>query len=199
MRYIGIAVLGLVMMGCQSVTPEQKAKADAAKTAFNEAAKTAESVQAILAAHVQEYNAIKVRVDAGEAIPAVLVSRYVELSKLIAKDVVDVKDAVAKYDAAKKANDEAAAAGVAWYNRVDWLTIGKVAAGIALGVASIYFPVAAPAIKAAQSGIMAVAAVNAKDPVAGQVMKDAVLDASRALGVEAKVDALVQKYDPPKA
>ena len=198
MRYLAfLAVLALFLVGCQEMTPEQRAKADAAKAAFNEAAATAEKAKAIMAAHVQEFNAIKIRVDAGESIPAVLVSRYAELSQLIAKDVIDVQDAVTKFNAAKKANDEAAAAGVAWYNRVDWWTVGKVAAGIAVGVASVYFPLAAPAAKAAQAGIVAVAAVNAKDPAAGQAIKDAVLEASRALGVEAKMDALVQKYDPP--
>lgn len=201
MRYI-LAILILAALacgGCETVAPADKAKADAAKAAFNEASGLAEKAQAIMAEHLAEYKLIKAKVDAGEAVPAVLVARYAELQGLISRDVATVNDAVAKLVAAKKANDEAAAAGIAWYNRVDWWTVGKVSLGILGGVAGVYFPIARPAIAAAQSCISGVAAVAKDDPSAGQAIKDAVLASSRALGAEAKVDALVQKYDPPKA
>lgn len=191
-------IIGLVLLvGCQDKTPEQKAKQDAAFAAQREAADKLAKVESVFNAHVKEYNEIKAMIDAGQDIPAVLVTKFDKLKGLITEDYALFKEAKASFDNAKKTYDEATAAGLAWYDKIDWWTVGKVAAGIAVGVAGVYFPVAAPAVRAAQACITAVSAVNAKDPSAGQLVKDAVLDASRALKVEAKVDALVQRFDPP--
>jgi hypothetical protein len=70
---------------------------------------------------------------------------------------------------------------------------------ILLGVAGGFFPGAAPAIAIAKTVIQAVGAVAAKDPAAGQVIKDAVLAQSRKDGTETSLDKLVQRVDPPKA
>lgn len=208
--------LALGLAGCQTMTPEQKAKSDAAKNAFAEAGLVVEKAQTQLDVFMAEYKLIKARLDAGESLPAVLVTRYAELQKLIAGATVDVREAVAKYDAAKKANEEAALAGVAWYNRIDWWTVGKVASGIAIGLAGLYFPALKPLAAAGQAVIQGVAGTapalaelgkDGKLPALSveqqaavmQIVKDSVLAKSRELGVEGKLDALVQQFDPPKS
>jgi hypothetical protein len=192
-------VLLLAAAGCQELTPEQQAKADASQAAFTAATEVLGQAQATMAAHVKEYNAIKVLVDAGQSVPAATFSRFLELQKLVSADVVVVKDALEKFNLAKKANDEAAAAGVAWYERIPWGTVVQVGGGILLGLAGLYFPVVRPLTTAGQAMIQGVAAVAKNDPNAGQVIKDAVCDASRALGVDEKVAAMVKKFDPPVA
>lgn len=193
-----LALTSLLTFGCQTLTPEQKAKADMARAAFTDAGAVVASTKTQLELFLAEWRLIKGRIDAGESIPAVLAARFARLGELITGAITDYQAAVVRFEAAKKASEEAALAGVSWYNRVDWWTVGKFATGLAVGVASIWFPLTAPAMKAAQAVVLAVSAVNAKDQAAGQLVKDAVLASSRALGVEARVDALVQKFDPPK-
>jgi hypothetical protein len=192
-----LVLLGAVlflMVGCQTLTPEQQVKANAAQAAMTDATAQLAKIRGMVDGWIAEYNAIKARIDAGESIPAALVARYAELSKLISQGAADVQSAIAKVQTAKKAYDDAIAAGVAWYNNIPWSGI----AGALLGIVGIYFPVVRPATMAAQAVIQGVAAVAAKDSAAGQLAKDAVLSSSRALGVETVVDNLVQKYDPPK-
>jgi hypothetical protein len=194
MRRSAIAVMCVAIMlgGCAALTPEQKAKVDAATAALNDAVAQATAVKATFDAYVVEYKAIKAQVDAGASLPAALVARYAQLSDLIKQGAATVQTAVEKVQVAKKALEDAQGSGVPWYS---WaLPILSALLGLGAG----YFPGAAPAIAAAQAIIKGVATVTAADPKAGQAVKDAVLDSSRALGVEAKVDAMVQKYDPPK-
>lgn len=189
-----LAALGLVgVWGCQSLTPEQQQKVDVASAALSDAATKAETVKATFDAYAKEYDAIKTRVDAGEAIPAVLVSRYQQLAGLLAQTKTDVVEAVAKVTDAKAKLQEALDAGVKWYNFLQPVML------ILLGVAGGFFPGAAPAIAIAKTVIQAVGAVAAKDPAAGQVIKDAVLAQSRKDGTETSLDKLVQRVDPPKA
>lgn len=192
-----ILAAAVLLAGCQTMTPEQQAKAEKSQAAYNLAAETLAKSQKLLDDLVGEYKALQARLDAGESLPSALVTRYAELRALVTRAAANVGEAVKAYDVAKKANDEAAAAGVAWYNRLDWWTIGKVAAGVLVGVAGVYFPVARPAAAAVQACVAGVAAVAKDDPGAGQLVKDAVLASSRALGVEAKLDGYVQKFDPP--
>jgi hypothetical protein len=183
-----------LLCGCQVLTPEQRAKADAAQSALQSATQELQTLQTNLAAWVAEYQSIKSLVDAGQTLPAAVLARYSQLRALIAQSAADVQSAIDKCKSAQKAYDDAIAAGSAWYNNIPWQGI----AGILLGIAGIYFPVVRPAAAAAQAIIQGVAATTTQNPAAGQLVKNSVLEASRTLGVEARVDALVQKYDPPR-
>jgi len=198
-RGIIIAVLGLLaatglvgMWGCESLTPAQQQTVDVATAALTDAAKKAETVKATFDAYAVEYDTIKKRVDAGESIPAVMVSRYQQLAGLLAQTKTDVVEAVAKVTTAKDALTRALDAGVKWYSFLQPVLL------ILLGVAGGFFPAAAPALAVARTVIQAVGAVAAKDPAAGDVIKEAVLAQSRLNGTETVLDKIVQRVDPPK-
>lgn len=210
MRFIVAMLISVLFLaaGCQEVTPELKAKQDAAFTAQSDAATTLAKVQEAATKHLKEYNEIKAMIDAGQDVPAVLVLKFDKLKALIASDYALFNEAKEKFETAKKTYDEATAAGLTWYNKIDWWTVGKVGGGILLGLAGLYFPVMRPATAAAQAAlqsatsasqacIQGVSAVYAADPDIGQKIKDAVLERSRTLKVEPQLDALVQRFDPP--
>lgn len=188
-----VSLCGLVVAGCVTYTPEQQALITKSNVALSDAAKTAEQVKATFDAYAAEYDGIKKRVDAGEAIPAILVSRYTQLAALIFQAKNDVQESVAKVTTAKVALKEAIDSGVPWYAAIPWATILVGALSLAGG----YFPAAASAFAIARTVIQAVGTVTAKDPAAGQVIKDAVLAQSRADGTETSLDKLVQRVDPP--
>jgi hypothetical protein len=191
-----VAALGLVgVWGCQSLTPEQQQKVDAASTALTDAAKKAEAVKATFDAYAKEYDAIKTRVDAGESIPAVLVSRYQQLAGLLAQTKVDVVEAVEKVKTAKASLVEALDAGVKWYSFLQPVLL------ILLGVAGGYFPAAAPALGALRTVIQGVSVYAKANPAQGDVLKKAILAKSREPGVKNKltVDGYVQRFDPKAA
>jgi hypothetical protein len=198
-RSVVIAVMGVVAAAalvcnwaCQSLTPEQQRTVDVATAALTDAAAKAEVIKKTFDAYVAEYNAIKARIDGGDSIPAAVVARYQQLVALISQTKNDVQDSVAKVTTAKDALAKALDAGVKWYNFLQPVLL------ILCGVATGFFPAAAPALAVAKTVIQAIGVVSAKDPAAGQVIKDAVLTQSRENGTEAAVDAAVQKHDPPK-
>lgn len=128
----------LVTFGCQvALTPEQQAVADKASVALMAAGAQVEVVQATLEKYLAEYKTIKAKIDAGESLPAVLVSRFAELQGLIKGGVADIQVSVAKVQEAKKALQAALDAGVKWYNSGLFLTL----LGIIGGIAGTYFPV----------------------------------------------------------
>jgi len=193
--FVTLVVLLFGLIGCQSLTPEQQKAADKAQAEMLAATAVLNTIQTTVQGYIDEYTTIKAKIDAGESIPATVVSRFAQLTQLIAQSNTNVQDAIAKVQAAKKAYDEAIAAGVAWYNNIPWQGIG----GALLSLLALYFPVLRPLATMAQVGVQATTAVASVDPDAGQKLKDAMLKASRDLGVETKFDALVQKYDPPSA
>jgi len=185
----------LVTFGCQvALTPEQQAVADKASAALLAAGAQVEVVQATLEKYIAEYKTIKAKIDAGESLPAVLVSRFAELQGLIKGGVADIQVSVAKVQEAKKALQAALDAGVKWYNSGLFLTL----LGIIGGIAGTYFPVARPAIAAVQTMVQGVAEYNKVNPAGGGQIKKAILAKSRVLGTELSLDAMVQTYDPKK-
>lgn len=183
-----------ILVGCATLTPEQQEKADKAKAAYTEAAAQLMSVEDVVNAHVAEYEVIKKQIDSGVSVPAAVAVRYSELRSLLVGDLAKWKELKAAYDDAKKAAEEAAAEGVPWHASIPWGMLGT----LILGVAGTYFPIARPATLAAQAVIRGVSELSTSNPGAGEAAKGKILDAARVLGIEAKLDALVQKFDPPK-
>lgn len=184
----------LVLLGCQvELTPEQQALVDKSNAALKAAADQVAVVQTTVDGYIAEYKTIKAKIDSGESIPAILASRFAELTALIKGGVADIQTSVAKVTDAKKALEEAMNAGVKWYNSQILINIVL----LLCGAAGVYFPVAAPAIAAIKTVVQAVAVVNKVNPAAGALVKKAVLTQSREVGDnELSVDSYIQRYDP---
>jgi hypothetical protein len=179
--------------GCDKLTPDAAVKVSALEASAKEAqAKFEAGYQRFLLLKA-EYAAIKAKVDAGEPLPPLLAARFTELAQLLVGAATDVTGAEAAVKDLLAKREAAAKAGTPWYWQIPWEAV----AGVALGIAGIYFPVVRPLQGSAAAIIQGVRAANTANPEAGQAVKDAVCAEARALGVESAVDKLVQKYDPP--
>lgn len=193
MRLPLVLALLLALVGCKTMTPEQQAVADRAQAAYTAAGQRVEAIAGTIEAHIAEYDAIRARIAAGETLPEAIKARYAELAALLQADRTNYEGLKAALAEAKKARDAALAAGVPWYESIPWGLIGSVL----VGAAGVYFPVARPAAMAAQAVIQGIANHSSTDSAGGATLKGTVLDSARAMGIEAYLDKLVQKYDPP--
>jgi hypothetical protein len=199
MRYLAIVVLAVVMVGgtgCEKLTPEGAAKVRALES---EAKLLSDKLLAATTSYeklVNEYTAIKLKVDAGVPLTAAAAARLEALAPALVDGAKAVKDIYAQYQSTAQKKQEAADAGAKWYWQIPWEAI----IGAAAGAAGLYFAKARPAIAAAQgvAGVLVTAirdynTLPESDP---REIKDVVLETALAAGNSGAVHALTQQIDP---
>jgi len=190
----GLCGAGLIALpACSPLTPEQQAAQDQAQEDFKTAQKHVEILAEDLDDLVAEYRTIKKRIDAGESIPATLISRYTVLRDLIREKTQSVKAAMADFNVAKKSLKEAMDLGVPW-----WQVILGPIIGLATGVAGTYFPYLRPLLMAAQTMATGIGGFSRTNPTEGKRLKESIERLSTKAGprVATTVDRIAQKVDP---